>query len=267
MFDRETVRGLAAYFSSLVNESVWGDSAAAARQQTFIALHLLTGLAALCVFPVYLVIMGKPSLASAIVFLWLLSPIAVAIFLSRTGRFATARVLSAANFAGLIIYCAWFTGGVALWLIPWIVVVLFAVALTIMIQHAHKRPGNAVPAGEKHYRFLADNVGDMITRHDEKGRVVFASLGAQHLFGEPAQKILGDGLFKRVHVADRPAYLTALSRCHANEPTAVEFRVRRAAEPEPARYIWAEMRCRADKLGIAEKLPKSPGRRAAECGR
>ena len=31
--------------------------------------------------------------------------------------------------------------------------------------------------------------------------------------------------------------------------------------------IWAEMRCRADKLGIAEKLPKSPGRRAAaECG-
>ena len=31
--------------------------------------------------------------------------------------------------------------------------------------------------------------------------------------------------------------------------------------------IWAEMRCRADKLGIAEKLPKSPGRRgAAKCG-
>jgi phosphoribosyl-ATP pyrophosphohydrolase len=32
--------------------------------------------------------------------------------------------------------------------------------------------------------------------------------------------------------------------------------------------VWAEMRCRADKLGIAEKLPKSPGRHAsaAECG-
>src|SRR5262249_19694955 len=203
----------------------------------------LSGLAALCVFPVYLVIIGKPSLASAIVFLWLLSPIAVAIFLSRTGRFATARVLSAANFAGLITYCAGLTGGVAPWPIPWMVV-LFAVAVTIMIQHAHKRPGNAVPAGEEHYRFLADNVGDMITRHDEKGRVVFASLGAQHLFGEPAQKILDDGLFKRVHVADRPAYLTALSRCQAaNEPTAVEFRVRRAAGPQSARYIWAEMRC------------------------
>jgi phosphoribosyl-ATP pyrophosphohydrolase len=31
--------------------------------------------------------------------------------------------------------------------------------------------------------------------------------------------------------------------------------------------VWAEMQRRADKLGIAEKLPKSPGRRAAECGR
>ena len=32
--------------------------------------------------------------------------------------------------------------------------------------------------------------------------------------------------------------------------------------------VWAEMRWRADKLGIAEKLPKSPGRHAsaAECG-
>ena len=31
--------------------------------------------------------------------------------------------------------------------------------------------------------------------------------------------------------------------------------------------VWAEMRSRADKLGIAEKRPKSPGRHAAaECG-
>ena len=32
--------------------------------------------------------------------------------------------------------------------------------------------------------------------------------------------------------------------------------------------VWAEMRRRADKFGIAEKLPKSPGGHApAECGR
>ena len=105
----------------------------------------------------------------------------------------------------------------------------YAAALAVMVQLVHRRSESAVRAGEERYRLLAENATDMITRHDEKGRVVFASLAAQQLFGEPAQKIAGDGLFERVHVADRPAYLTALSRSLANnEPIAVEFRIRRA---------------------------------------
>jgi two-component system, cell cycle sensor histidine kinase DivJ len=303
VINRESVRGLAAYFSSLVHESIRGDVLAAARQQSFIASHLLCGLLALCVFPVYLVVSGKPSLFGAAAFLWLLSPIAIAIFLSRTGRFAQAHLLSAANFAGLVSYCAWLTGGLSSWVIPWMVAVpleaalatdrrivawsagtaglglsvlaaadwlgymhapeplplsplvlafigplsamIYAAVLAVMVQLVHKRSENAVTAGEERYRLLAENVTDLITRHDEKGRVVFASLAAQQLFGEPAQKIMGEGLFERVHVADRPAYLTALSRCHANnEPIAVEFRVRRGRGAEAAHYVWVEMRCR-----------------------
>jgi cell cycle sensor histidine kinase DivJ len=303
VFGRESVRGLAAYFSSLVHESVRGEVLTAARHQSFIASHLLGGLLALCVFPIYLVVSGKPSLLSAAAFLWLLSPIGIAIFLSRTGKFAAAHLASAANFAGLVTYCAWLTGGLSSWLIPWMVAVpleaalatdrrivawaagvaglgltilglgewfgymqaphalslspillafigamtatAYCAALAVMVQLVHKRSETAIRAGEERYRLLAENATDMITRHDEKGRVVFASLGAQQLFGEPAQKIIGDGLFERVHVADRPAYLTALSRCHANsEPIAVEFRVRRAGAAGPARYVWVEMRCR-----------------------
>ncbi|MBK5197991.1 MAG: PAS domain S-box protein [Methyloceanibacter sp.] len=303
VFGRESIRGLAAYFSSLVHESVRGDVLTAARHQSFIASHLLGGLLALCVFPIYLVVSGKPSLLSAAAFLWLLSPIGIAIFLSRTGRFAAAHLASAANFAGLVTYCAWLTGGLSSWLIPWMVAVpleaalatdrrivawaagvaglgltilgfgewfgymqaphtlslspillafigaitatAYCAALAVMVQLVHKRSENAIRAGEERYRLLAENATDMITRHDEKGRVVFASLGAQQLFGEPAQKVVGDGLLERVHVADRPAYLTALSRCHANgEPIAVEFRVRRAGASDPARYVWVEMRCR-----------------------
>jgi two-component system, cell cycle sensor histidine kinase DivJ len=90
---------------------------------------------------------------------------------------------------------------------------------------------------------LAENATDLITYHDDKGRVLFASQAAQTLCGEPSQNILGDGLFERVHVADRPAFLTALSRCHANgETVAVEFRVRHAGEA--VCYVWVEMRCR-----------------------
>jgi cell cycle sensor histidine kinase DivJ len=313
VFDRETVHGLAAYFSSLVHESVRGNSLAAARQQTFIASHVLSGLLALCVFPIYLVVSGKPSPASAIAFLWLLTPIAVAIFLSRTGRLAAAQLPSAVNFAALVTYCCWLTGGLGSWLIPWMVAVplqaglsgdrriiafatgaaglglailgtaawvgyaqpvepeplspvvldfigamtatAYAAALAMTVQLLPKRSENAVPPGDEFYRRLVDNVSDMITRHDEKGRVLFASLGAKQLLGEPTQKALGDGLFERVHVADRPAYLTALSGCLANnEPTAVEFRVRHAGGVEAARYLWAEMDCRpmrgADGAGL-----------------
>ena len=121
----------------------------------------------------------------------------------------------------------------------------YAAALAAMVQLVQRRSQSAVRAGEDRYRLLAENATDMITRHDEKGRVLFASFAAQQLFGEPAQKIAGDGLFERVHVADRPAYLTALSRSFAgNESIAVEFRVRRAGGAEPARYVWVEMRCR-----------------------
>ena len=303
VFGGDSLRGLSAYFSSLVHESARGDPLTAARHQSFIASHLLGGLLALCVFPIYLVVGGKPSLYGAAAFLWLLSPIGIAIFLARTGKFAAAHLASAANLAGLVTYCAWLTGGLASWLIPWMVVVpveaalatdrrivawgagvaglglavlaiapsfaaahapdllalspmllalvgavsamAYAAALAVMVQLVHRRSEGAVRAGEERYRLLAENATDMITRHDEKGRVLFASLAAQQLFGEPVQKIAGEGLFERVHVADRPAYLTALSRSLANnEPIAVEFRIRRAGGAEPARYVWVEMRCR-----------------------
>jgi len=303
VFGNESVRGLAAYFGSLVHDSARGDPLTIARHQSFIASRLLGGLLALCVFPIYLVVGGKPSLLGAAAFLWLLSPIAIAIFLSRTGRFATAHLISAVNFAGLVTYCSWLTGGLTSGLIPWLVVVpleaglatdrrivawaaaasgvglcllailgalglvpaaptlpfsphafallgaasaiAYAAGLATMIQMVHGHSESAIRAGEERYRLLAENANDMITSHDDKGRVVFASLAAQQLLGEPVQKVLGDGLFERVHVADRPAYLTALSRCHANNETiAVEFRVRRAGASEVSRYAWVEMRCR-----------------------
>jgi cell cycle sensor histidine kinase DivJ len=317
VFGNESVRGLGAYFGSLVHDSARGDALTLARHQSFIASRLLGGLLALCVFPIYLVVGGKPSLLDAAAFLWLLSPIAIAVFLSRTGKFAAAHLISAANFAGLVAYCAWLTGGLASGLIPWMVVVpleaalatdrrivawaaaaaalglavlavlgliglvppahavplspqafallgtasatAYAAGLAVMVQLVHQQSESAVRAGEERYRLLAQNANDMITRHDEKGRVVFASPAAQQLLGEPTQKALGDGLFEHVHVADRPAYLTALSRCQAdNEAIAVEFRVRRAGPGGTARYSWAEMRCRPMRPADGAKLDR-PG--------
>ncbi|XSG81227.1 MAG: PAS domain-containing sensor histidine kinase [Methyloligella sp. ZOD6] len=299
----KSLRGFAAYFASLVHETVRDDPLTAARHQSFIAQRILAGLVALCVFPVYLVLVGKPTLLGALVFLWFLSPIGLAFFLSRTGRLEAAHLLSAVNFVGLVTFSAWLTGGISSFLLPWMVVVpieaalatnrkvlfwatvasvlgilalalgssfglvppaqqfplpqsvlfafglmtasLYGAGIAASVQLVHRKSDEAVRLGEERYRLLAENATDMITRHDERGRVIFASLASRQLLGEPAARLAGHGLFERVHVADRPAYLTALSRAQLhNQSVAVEFRLRRNHVPGPEHYIWAEMRCR-----------------------
>ncbi len=92
------------------------------------------------------------------------------------------------------------------------------------------------------YRLIVENAPDLLTRHDDRGRVVFVSPAAEHLLGEPAHSVTGEGLFERVHVADRPAYLPALSHAIADDaPTGVEIRLRRSVPAEAAAYVWVEM--------------------------
>jgi two-component system, cell cycle sensor histidine kinase DivJ len=92
------------------------------------------------------------------------------------------------------------------------------------------------------YRLMVENTPDMLTRHDDRGRVAFASPAAEQVLGEPAQSVTGEGLFERVHVADRPAYLTALSHAIADHAqTVVEIRLRRSAPAEATSYVWVEM--------------------------
>jgi cell cycle sensor histidine kinase DivJ len=107
-------------------------------------------------------------------------------------------------------------------------------------------------AEEDRYRLLARNMTDVITRHGRNGAVLFVSPAAESLFGAKVAELHGHRLFDRVHVGDRPAYLTALADAAASgEAHSVEFRVRRDApvpesdDPaEQTQFIWVEMRCR-----------------------
>ena len=61
------------------------------------------------------------------------------------------------------------------------------------------------------------------------------------------RELFGHGLFDRVHVADRPAYLTAL----ADAASSSEERSRRIPHPpgrsaahQAGHFVWVEMRCR-----------------------
>jgi cell cycle sensor histidine kinase DivJ len=104
---------------------------------------------------------------------------------------------------------------------------------------------------EERYRLLAQNMSDVIARHRRNGSVQFISPAAEAMLGTPTTRLLGHGMFDRVHVTDRPAYLTALSNAARGEAGSVEFRLRREAplvrqngESSKIDFIWVEMRCR-----------------------
>ena len=82
------------YIDSLVHPSVQQDPLTATRHRAFIAPRLLGSLIALAAFPVYLAARGVPSALEIAVFAWLVIPILIAYFLSRTGRYEGAHILS-----------------------------------------------------------------------------------------------------------------------------------------------------------------------------
>ncbi|MBP0573681.1 PAS domain-containing protein, partial [Mycobacterium tuberculosis] len=92
---------------------------------------------------------------------------------------------------------------------------------------------------------MAFNVGDIVTLHGDTGDVVLAAPGIDRLAGISAAEAEGDGLFRRVHVADRPAFLTALADAlTAGGHATVEFRLRRDRDGR-IDFPWMEMRCRS----------------------
>jgi two-component system, cell cycle sensor histidine kinase DivJ len=294
---------------ALLHPSARYDALTRARHRAFMAPRLLGSLAALAAFPVYLAMRGAPTALEVAAFAWLTAPILLSWFLSRTGRYDGAHVLSSLALAGLVMTVAMTTGGIESFAAIWLVVVpleaalsasrrvvgfasvlaLACCALLIVSGHLDLLPAadpNPVSRGifmafgvasatlyaaglafaaeslartsvsllyveEDRYRLLARNMSDVISRHRRNGAVQFISPAVEAMLGTPVGRLLGHGLFDRVHVVDRPAYLTALSdAARGGEARSVEFRLRRDA-PRGERvqshlvdFIWVEMRCR-----------------------
>ena len=292
------------YVDALVHPAAQQDALTAARHRVFIAPRLLGSFVALASFPVYIVFRGVPSVLEVGVFAWLVAPILIAYFLSRTGRYESAHVLSSLSLTGLVAVVAWCTGGISSFAAIWLVVVpleaalsasrrvvalastfallaaglllvlsaigllppatlvatehgalaalgtvsaaLYATGLALGAESLSRTSFWLLYAEEDRYRLLARNITDVITRHGRNGAVLFVSPAAETLFGVRADELSGHGLFDRVHVGDRPAYLTALAdSATLGEVRSVEFRIRRAgAEAHAGHFVWVEMRCR-----------------------
>ena len=301
------------YVESLVHPSARQNASIAARHRAFIAPRLVGSIVALAAFPAYLIVRGAPSTIELMVFAWLVVPILIAYFLSRTGRYESAHVLSSLALTGLVTVVAVSSGGITSFAAVWLVIVpleatlaasrravaiasifalaaagLLAVAGELDLLPASAASGNAALAAlgivsaalcaaglalaaaalarssgsvsyaeDDRYRLLARNMTDVIMRYGRDGGVQFVSPAAASLFGRRVLDLHGQGLFARVHIADRPAYLTALGDAAAlGESRSVEFRVRRessdATGRSPAEFVWVEMRCRPLQQTVVE---------------
>ncbi len=304
---------------ALLHPSARYDALASARHRAFMAPRLLGSLAAFAGFPVYLAMRGAPTAIEVVVFGWLIAPILLSYFLSRTGRFESAHVLSSLALTALVLTVAFKTGGIESFIIIWLIAIpleaalsasrrvvgfasalaLGAVGLLIAASHLHWLPPSEVSPAAEHifmmlgiasgvlyaagiafgaesltrisvsllyveedrYRLLARNMSDVISRHHRNGGVEFISPAVEQMLGVPASRLMGHGLFDRVHVADRPAFLTALSDAARGDESRVDFRLRRdlprgadVSREAVADFIWVEMRCRL--------MEQSPGQHA-----
>jgi two-component system, cell cycle sensor histidine kinase DivJ len=294
---------------ALLHPSARRDALASARHRAFIAPRLIGSLAAFAAFPLYLALRGAPSALEVAAFAWLIAPILVCWYLSRTGRYEAAHVLSSLSLAGLVAIVAMPTGGMSSFAAAWLVVIpieaslsasrrvtglavalafgcsamlvgterlgLFAAPESASVVHgwlmafgiasaiayvaalawaaallSHTSAALAASEAER-YRLFASNVTEVVSRHHRNGAVRFVSPAAEAVFGVPASRLSGHGLFDRVHVADRPAYLKAISdAARGSETERVDVRVRREVarddrgRPLTAEFIWIEMRFR-----------------------
>ena len=123
---------------------------------------------------------------------------------------------------------------------------LYAIGLALGTEQLARTGVRLLGAEEDRYHLLARNMTDVITRHGRNGAVSFVSPAAEQLFGITGGELLGHGLFDRVHVADRPGYLTAITDAASlREDRSVEFRIRRDDKRrDSGQFVWIEMRCR-----------------------
>lgn len=91
-------------------------------------------------------------------------------------------------------------------------------------------------------RSLIEKVRDGVLRMSPDGKVAFASASAAQFLGAPRYALAGTGLFDRIHVLDRPAWLTAFD--HARRTGAVralQLRLRcddPDGPPRAPRFVW-----------------------------
>ncbi|MDF2798954.1 MAG: sensor histidine kinase [Devosia sp.] len=132
-----------------------------------------------------------------------------------------------------------------------------------MVAYTAHRIGAAFEVYDKAqvtaYQHLIEHVRDSVVRFSAEGDVLLASRSSETLFGCRRYELSGASLSERLHVLDRPIYLTAFSDANkAGKSRVVEVRMRQddpVGGTKLPRYIWVE----ASFSPVREDLPTEGG--------
>jgi two-component system, cell cycle sensor histidine kinase DivJ len=137
----------------------------------------------------------------------------------------------------------------ALWLMSGVGVLAASCGLCLLAlsqgEAAQARESNL----KRHAGAWTDAIGDLVLQLDGAGAVTAVSAPADELSGLPAARdLLGRGLFDKLHVADKPGFLKAVSDArHAGGTRVVALRLQNDGQTLAtggAGPLWLELRCR-----------------------
>ena len=183
---------------------------------------------ALGIVPMEAALSGRRDV-TRIAFLLALATVAALLTLDFTGHLPAARSGAGAGLGALVpVFAVIYTGGLAL-----------------RMEALHRASEEIARRRGLQFRLVAENISDIVTGHAANGDTVFVTPAVERVLGVAPNSIRGDGFFRMIHVADRPAWLTALSDASARGMTReVEFRLKIEDEIGRHRWLWLEMRCR-----------------------
>ena len=141
------------------------------------------------------------------------------------------------------------------------------------MQIAHIRTRRSA-AEEGQFSALCATMQDIVLRFDRTGAVAAVSRDPSDILGLSSGDLMGRGLFERVHVADRPAFLRLISdSVRSPETLSAQMRLRSGTVRNDVTsfdapvFIWVELRARclnpaqleetAEVLGIIRDMTQS----------
>ncbi len=121
----------------------------------------------------------------------------------------------------------------------------------------------SIDFGTQNVRALSEVIDGQVVRCDRSGTVTAASPDDVRTFGLRARDLVGRGLFDRVHVVDRPAFLQLLSEASLRPAPVVgtiRLRVSGAGGPDGAlaQPSFAHVELRARRLAAASREAGTP---------